>query len=118
MQKQKKAGSFLKRSTSVSPAQQVFKDNTKEKRERFFSLSETNYDSVISGSSEEELFDDVVEDDDSEINTFHSLTEWNEFVSRQQIKELKVYSSALICKSKSTHTSESAHSRPWTSQPV
>ena len=91
MQKQKKKGSFLKRSTSVPQGQQVYKDNLKEKRERFFSVSETNYDSVISGSSEEEVFDDVVEDEGSEINTFHSLTEWNEYVSRQQKKGFEVF---------------------------
>ena len=92
MQKQKKKGSYLKRSTSVSLAQQTYKDNFKNKRERFFSVSETNYDSVISGSSEEDSFKDVVEDEGSEINTFHSLTEWNEYVSKQQTKNLKVTS--------------------------
>ena len=91
MQQQKKKGSYLKRSTSVSLAQQNYKDNFKSKRERFFSVSETNYDSVISGSSEEESFEDVVEEEDSEINTFHSLTEWNEYVSSQQKKNLKVF---------------------------
>ena len=92
MQQQKKKGSYLKRSTSVSLAQQNYKDNFKNKRERFFSVSETTYDSVISGSSEEESFEDVVEEEDSEINTFHSLTEWNEYVSSQQKKNLKVFS--------------------------
>ena len=76
----------------MSLAQQNYKDNFKNKRERFFSVSETNYDSVISGSSEEESFEDVVEEEDSEINTFHSLTEWNEYVSSQQKKNLKVFS--------------------------
>jgi len=88
LQQQKKKGSFLKRSTSVSNVQQIYKDNFKNKRERFFSVSETNYDSVISGSSDEASFLEVIDEEDnvSDINTFHSLTEWNEYVTKQEQK--------------------------------
>ena len=104
----------MKRSTSVSLAQQTYKDNFRSKRERFFSVSETNYDSVISGSSEEDSFEDVEDDADSEINTFHSLTEWNEYVSRQK-DNMKVFFDFFRIKHE-CNISAGEHSRPWHSQ--
>ena len=85
----------MRRSKSVSNVQQSYKDNFRNKRERFFSVSDTNYDSVISGSSENDIFEETIdEEDESDINTFHSITEWNEYVASYQKKAaVKVVSS-------------------------
>jgi len=87
MQSYKKQGSMLKRSRSLNTTDVVTKTEVTG-RDRYFSVSDTNYDSAIcestvpTANSCKEYESDV----DSDAHTFHSLKEWNQYTSKKESK--------------------------------